>query len=159
MHFSGSQATLAFNQLREATTSILILALPSFNKSFILETDAGHAGIWPILMQGEDPLHILAINEKNLRLSTYEKEMLAAVEAVKKWKPYLYENYFIVKIDYQSPKYLLEQLMHSILQHKWLTKLPGLDNNGIPFYKVEVRGFNSFSITLAILFLNHDVNN
>lgn len=33
----------------------------------------------------------------------------------------------IIKADHQNLKYLLEQCLHSILQHKWLTKLHGAD--------------------------------
>lgn len=36
------QSTGSFNQLREAMTKTPTLALPNFNKHFILETDASH---------------------------------------------------------------------------------------------------------------------
>jgi len=46
---------------------------------------------------------------KNLALSTYEKELLALVVAVKKWRPYLLGRPFVIKTNHQSLKNLLEQ--------------------------------------------------
>lgn len=43
-----------------------------------------------------------------LSLSTYEKELLALVVAVKKWRPYLLGRPFVIKIDDHSLKYMLE---------------------------------------------------
>jgi hypothetical protein len=45
---------------------------------------------------------------KNLFLSTYEKELLALVLFVKKWRPYLLGKAFVIKTDQQSLKRLLE---------------------------------------------------
>lgn len=49
-----------------------------------------------------------ALKEKNMHLSTFEKELLALVLAVKNWRPYLLEEQFKMRIDQQSLKYLLE---------------------------------------------------
>ena len=62
---------------------------------------------------------------KALHLSTYEKELLALVTAVHKWRPYLLGRPFIIKTDHQSLKYILEQRIATPAQQKWLTKLLG----------------------------------
>lgn len=62
-----------------------------------------------------------------MALSIYEKEFLALLTAVEKWKHYLQGNHFIIKTDHQSLKHLLEQKITSALQHKWVSKLMGLD--------------------------------
>ena len=41
----------------------------------------------------------------------YEKEMLAILHALKKWRPYRMGRLFKVKMDHDSLKYFLEQLL------------------------------------------------
>ncbi|XP_040998124.1 uncharacterized protein LOC121244155 [Juglans microcarpa x Juglans regia] len=50
-----------------------------------------------------------ALKGKNLQLSTYGKEFLALVLAIKKWRPYLLGGSFIIRNDHHSLKYLMEQ--------------------------------------------------
>jgi hypothetical protein len=49
-----------------------------------------------------------AIHGKALHFSTYEKELMALVLAVKKWRSYVLEQTFRVQTDHQSLKYLLK---------------------------------------------------
>jgi hypothetical protein len=44
---------VAFNQLKQAMSSTPILALPDFQQTFIIETDACDIGIGAVLMQRE----------------------------------------------------------------------------------------------------------
>ncbi|KAJ1686917.1 hypothetical protein LUZ63_018307 [Rhynchospora breviuscula] len=125
----GPQADTAFIQLKEAMCTAPVLAMPDFSKPFILETDASDIGIGAVLMQGRRPLAYFskALGIKNQGMSTYEKEFLAVVTAVQKWKHYLMGGHFVIKTDQISLKYLLEQRVHNMLQHKGLCKLLGLD--------------------------------
>ena len=59
--------------------------------------------------------------------SMYEKEMLAVVEAIRVWRPYLLRRRFIIQTDQRSLKYLLEQRITMPEQHKWVAKLLGYD--------------------------------
>ena len=88
-----------------------MLALPNFDKPFVIKCDASGKGLGAILMQQGSPIafHSQALKGKNLALSTYEKELLALVTAVKRWRAYLVGRPFIVGTDQQSLKYLLEQ--------------------------------------------------
>lgn len=97
-----------------------VLALPDFTKPFTIETNACQKGIGAVLMQDRKPLAYLskAIGVRNMGMSIYEKELLALVTAVSKWRHYLEGHHFIVKTEHQSVKYLLEQRITTLLQQK-----------------------------------------
>lgn len=79
-------------------------------------------------MQKGHPLAFMskALGPRYSSLSVYEKEMLAIVMAVQKWRPYLIGRYFVIKTDHQSLKYLMEQRITTPSQQKWLTKFMGV---------------------------------
>ncbi|KAJ4807690.1 polyprotein [Rhynchospora pubera] len=124
----NDQAQLAFDNLKSAMTKAPVLSLPDFSKPFVLETDASQTGIGAVLMQERKPLAFLSkgLGIKNQSLSTYEKELLAVVTAVNKWRHYLVGGPFIIRTDHISLKNLLEQRIHTSMQHKSLGKLLGL---------------------------------
>lgn len=125
----GEEAILAFETLKEAMCIAPVLAMPDFNQNFILETNASNKGIGVVLMQGKRPIAYLskALGAKSQQLSTYEKEFLALLTTVQKWRHYLQGKSFIIKTDHISLKHLLEQRLTHTLQHKILCKLLGLD--------------------------------
>lgn len=100
-----------FEELKMAMTSGPVLALLDFSQPFIVESDAFGIGLGAVLMQGERPISFFsqALHGKNLALSTYEKEMLALVKAVQRWRPYLLSAKFLVHTDKKSLQYLLDQ--------------------------------------------------
>ena len=104
-----------------------MLALLDFSKPFIIECDASGYGLGAVLMQEYRPIayHNQALKGKHLHLSTYETELIALATAIKKWRPYLLGRPFIVRIDHQSLKFLLEQRIATLAQQKWLAKLLG----------------------------------
>uniref|UniRef100_A0A2N9HVX1 Integrase catalytic domain-containing protein n=1 Tax=Fagus sylvatica TaxID=28930 RepID=A0A2N9HVX1_FAGSY len=123
----NEDAGKAFEQLKLAVSNPPVLALPNFNKSFVVECDASGYGIGAVLMQESRPIAYYSegLKGKNLFLSTYEKELLALVLLVKKWRPYLLDKAFVIKTDQQSLKHLLEQRVGTPMQQKWITKLLG----------------------------------
>ena len=110
-------------------TTIPVLRMPDFSKPFVVETNACSKSIGVVLMQEGQPIAYLskALSPKNLGLSIYEKELLVVVMTVTKWKHYLLGYHFIIRTDHQSLRFLLEQRLNTLLQHKCLTKLLGLD--------------------------------
>ena len=122
-----SEADIAFQRLKEAISCLPVLALLDFTKPFIVECDASGLGLGVVLMQDHRPIayHSQALKGSKLSLSTYEKELLALVVVVKKWRPYLLGRPFVIKIDHYSLKYLLEQRVGTPAQQEWISKLLG----------------------------------
>lgn len=106
------------------------VALPIFSKPFVVEVDASGTGIGAVLMQEHHPIAFIsrALNLHQQSLSTYEKELLALVFAVQKWRHYLLSSHFIIKTDHRSLQYILSQPLTTPFQHKWwLVKLMEFD--------------------------------
>jgi len=108
----------AFSRLKHAMTTTPVLALPDFTKLFVIESDASGVGIGAVLMQEGQPLAFTskALSPLHLSMSVYDKEMLAIVHAVTKWRPYLIGRRFQIRTDHRSLKYLLEQRISSMEQ-------------------------------------------
>jgi hypothetical protein len=123
------EAAQAFQTLKMAMCTTLVLALPDFTKTFVLECDASRKGIGAILMQEGRPLAFTSkkLSEKNPGKPIYEKEMLAILHALELLRPYLLGKRFQIKTDHQSLKYFLEQHISSQEQQKWVTKIFGYD--------------------------------
>jgi hypothetical protein len=87
----SDQATQSFQQLNLAMMSTPVLALLDFTKAFSIETDACNTGIGTVLMQDKHPVAYLSkvLGVNNCKLSVYEKEFLAVMLAIDRWRPYL----------------------------------------------------------------------
>ncbi|GKC47039.1 ty3-gypsy retrotransposon protein [Tanacetum coccineum] len=59
--------------------------------------------------------------------ATYQKELFAIVEAIYKWRQYLVGRQFIVRTDHKSIKELMQQVIQTSLQQKYVRKLMGFD--------------------------------
>jgi hypothetical protein len=128
--FNWTPATdQSFQALKDTMCMTLVLALPNFTKTFVLECDASRKGIGAVLMQDGFPLAFTNKTnlDRHLGQSIYEKEMLAILHVVDLWHPYLLGKHFQIKTDHQSLKYFLEQRISSPEQKKWVTKLFGYD--------------------------------
>jgi hypothetical protein len=125
----NTKAEEAFVALKEAMTNSPVLILPDFGKPFLIECDASGRGIGAVLMQEQRPIAFFSqvLKGRFLALSTYEKELVALVLAVKKWRSYLLGHPFTIRTDHRSLKFLLEQKIGTPMQQKWITKLLGYD--------------------------------
>ena len=124
----SSVADTAFRVLKKALVTAPVLAIPDFNKQFVLETDASNQGIGAVLQQQGHPIAYLSkpLGPKNSGLSTYEKEYLAILLAVDHWRPYLQHAEFVIRTDQRSLVHLEEQRLNTPWQKKAFAKLLGL---------------------------------
>jgi len=67
-----------------------------------------------------------ALGPKAQGLSTYEKECMAIILVVTKWKSYLQHQEFTIATDHKSLIHLGEQKLQEGMQHKAFLKLLGL---------------------------------
>jgi hypothetical protein len=118
----------AFDKVKQAMASTPVLALPRFDLPFTVETEASDVGLGAGLMQQRRPIAFIskALGERNKHLSIYEKEFLALIPAVDKWRQYLQRGAFVIKTDHKSLTFLSDQQLQSDLQRKAMTKLMGL---------------------------------
>lgn len=124
----SSTVNEAFLALKEALVKAPVLALPDFSKPFTLHTDASGVDIGAVLSQHGHPIAYLSktLSSRSQAFSTYEKECLALIMAVEKWKSYLQHQQFTIFTDHKSLIHLEEQQLTNSVQHQAFCKLLGL---------------------------------
>lgn len=107
----GKEQDDAFEMLKKVMTTSPVLALPNFSQPFIIEADACNNGIGAVLMQSGKPISFFSksLGVKAAGQSIYEKEALAILEALRKWRHYLLENSLVIRTDQQSLKFMTTQ--------------------------------------------------
>ena len=100
----------AIIELKKALCSAPVLAMPQWNKQWIVRTDASITGIGAVLAQEDDngAEHPVCYFSRTLtpaetRYHVSELEMLAVINAVKQWRHYLWTNQgrkFLLWVDH-----------------------------------------------------------
>jgi len=125
----------AFKELKEKITSQPVLTLPKREGKFRVEMDTSGHAIGGVLSQEQDgkwkPIAFLSrmmqAAERNYEI--YNKELLAIVEALAKWRQYLLDaaEPFEVWTDHKNLKYFREPHKLNERQARWYLKLQDYD--------------------------------
>jgi hypothetical protein len=119
----GGKKHKAFDTLKEKISSALVLALPNLRQPFEIQTDASNYAMGAVLLQHGKPIcfHSETFNSVVINYPTYDKELYALVQSVKKWKHYLLGKETIVHIDHQPLQYLQSQTKLQQARHfRWM---------------------------------------
>jgi hypothetical protein len=82
--------------------------LRDFSIPFEIETYSCDRGVGAVLTQNGHSVAFFskALSIANQKLSIYEKELLAVLMSVDKWRPYLLKKPFIIRTDHKSLSHL-----------------------------------------------------
>jgi hypothetical protein len=123
------EAESVFHALQSTLTTTHALQLPVFNEPFIVKCDASGVGIGTVLHQGHVLVEFFScqLAPRHAALTTYKRELIRLVLAVRHWRPYLWGRPFFIRTDHYNRKFLLDQKLATIPQHQWVSKLLGFD--------------------------------
>jgi len=95
----------------------------------MVECDASTYGFSMVLLKERHPVAFFSrpVAPQHRSPTAYERELIGLVLALRHWRLYLWGRRFIVKTDYYSLKFHLDQRLVTISQHHWVGKLLGFD--------------------------------
>ncbi|CAN6720978.1 unnamed protein product [Malus baccata var. baccata] len=123
----------AFNHLKDLLTSAPIITPPDWSTPFELMCDASDYAIGAVLGQRKSKLpHVIyyasrTLNDVQLNYSTTEKELLAVVFALDKFRSYLIGTKVIVFTDHVALKYLFTKKEAKPRLIRWMLLLQEFD--------------------------------
>ncbi|KAI5343471.1 hypothetical protein L3X38_011347 [Prunus dulcis] len=123
----------AFTTLKKELTSAPIIIAPDWSLPFEIMCDASDFAIGAVLGQKKNKLpHVIhyasrTLNDAQLNYSTTEKELLAVVFALEKFRPYLVGSKVIVYSDHAALRYLLTKKDAKPRLIRWILLLQEFD--------------------------------
>ena len=134
----------AFDTLKRALVTAPVLAYPTQEGHYILDTDASNFACGAVLSQvqktasGEDVERVIAyyskvFNSAEQRYCARRREMLAIVKAMKHFEVYLRGPRFTVRTDHASLQYIKTLSTMSDQMYRWVLDLEEFD------YRIAIR--------------------
>ncbi|PNX96063.1 hypothetical protein L195_g019264 [Trifolium pratense] len=123
----------AFNILKEKLVIAPVIVAPQWDLPFELMCDASDYAVGAVLGQHHGKLfHVIyysskVLNENQINYTTTEKELLAVVYALEKFRPYLIGSKVIVFTDHSALKYLLTKGDSKPRLLRWILLLQEFD--------------------------------
>ncbi|KAJ9524804.1 hypothetical protein QJQ45_024408 [Haematococcus lacustris] len=119
----GEPALRAFNALKQALCSTLVLALPDPNQPFEVWSDASLVGTGGVLLQGGRVVAYTShkFSPAQMKYTTGEQELLGIIRALQEWRCYLDGAVHVTIVTDHNPLiYLKTQTNLSRRQARWM---------------------------------------
>ncbi|PKU62072.1 RNA-directed DNA polymerase [Dendrobium catenatum] len=112
----------SFLAVKRALSTAPVLALPDFEKPFVVETDASLTGVGAVLMQLDRPVEYFSekLCPARQKWSVYEQELYAVVRALKQWEHYLLHQDFVLHSDHKALQYINNQKLLNRMHARWI---------------------------------------
>ncbi|XP_059076725.1 uncharacterized protein LOC131875989 [Cryptomeria japonica] len=117
-----NEASRSFETLKRKIAEIPTFGLLDFHKVFVVECDSSNRAIGGVLSQEGRPVAFFTenSNEAKQKYSTYDLELYAMVQALRKWRHYLPPKEFIVFTDNHALSFLNRQEKLHHRHVKWM---------------------------------------
>ncbi|MCO5610700.1 hypothetical protein L7F22_064941 [Adiantum nelumboides] len=118
----SSEAEKSLNDLKQALTTTLGLAIADLTKPLDVMTDASDRASRGVFMQNDRVIAFDShkVSTIQMQYPVYDKEFLAIVHAYQTWKHYLLGADSVVRTDHQSLTYIFTQLVMNPRQGRWI---------------------------------------
>ena len=128
----GDAEQKAFETLRECLITPPIVAFPDFDKEFLIFTDASNYGIGAVLSQIQDDKEVVIayssrhLNTAERNYSAIEREALAIVYGIKRYRHYLQDEKFEIISDHRPLQWLETHKDEKSRLGRWAIELSSL---------------------------------
>lgn len=127
------KAEEAFLKLKSALVSAPVLTMPDYSKPFSVACDASDVAIGAVLSQDiggeEHPISFFSqkLSASERKYSVTERECLAVIRAIEKFRGYVEGTKFVVFCDHAALSYLKTMKNPTSLMSRWLLRLNSFD--------------------------------
>jgi hypothetical protein len=117
-----AEAERSFNLLKWKIMEQPVLVFSDFKKTFQVKCDASGYAIGAVLSHEDRPVAYFSekLDEAKLKYLTYDKELYAIIQALKKWRHYLIPKEFVLYNDNHALQFVSQQEKFNQKHAKWV---------------------------------------